>query len=85
VVRVIDDGPGVPEEALPRIFEPFFTTKDKGEGSGLGLGIVRQIVTKHGGEVRCESAPGRTCFEVRLPLIPRTLPEPREPRGEASR
>jgi signal transduction histidine kinase len=68
VVRVIDDGPGVGEEALPRIFEPFFTTKPKGEGTGLGLGIARQIVAKHGGELRCESRPGRTCFEVRLPV-----------------
>ncbi|MGE5185785.1 MAG: ATP-binding protein, partial [Acidobacteriota bacterium] len=67
VVRVIDDGPGVPPEVLPRIFEPFFTTKPKGEGTGLGLGIVRQIVAKHGGDLRCESAPGRTVFEVRLP------------------
>jgi signal transduction histidine kinase len=67
IVRVIDDGPGVPADALPRIFEPFFTTKPKGEGTGLGLGICRQIVAKHGGELRCESVPGRTCFEVRLP------------------
>jgi len=71
VVRVIDDGPGVPAEVLPRIFEPFFTTKPKGEGTGLGLGIARQIVAKHGGEMRCESMPGRTCFEVRLPLMER--------------
>jgi signal transduction histidine kinase len=68
VVRVIDDGPGVPPDVLPRIFEAFFTTKPKGEGTGLGLGIARQIVAKHGGEMRCESAPGRTCFEVRLPI-----------------
>jgi signal transduction histidine kinase len=68
VVRVIDNGPGVPAEALPRIFEPFFTTKPKGEGTGLGLGIARQIVDKHGGSLRCESAPGRTVFEVRLPI-----------------
>ncbi|MFT3691860.1 MAG: ATP-binding protein [Kofleriaceae bacterium] len=67
-VRVIDDGPGVPEDVLPRIFEPFFTTKPKGEGTGLGLGIARQIVAKHGGEMRCESVPGRTVFEVRLPV-----------------
>jgi signal transduction histidine kinase len=71
LVRVIDDGPGVPPEALPRIFEPFFTTKAKGEGTGLGLGIARQIVAKHGGEMRCESVPGRTVFEVRLPIDPR--------------
>jgi signal transduction histidine kinase len=68
VVRVIDDGPGVPADVLPRIFEPFFTTKPKGEGTGLGLGIARQIVAKHGGEMRCESVPGRTVFEVRLPI-----------------
>jgi signal transduction histidine kinase len=68
VVRVIDSGPGVPADVLPRIFEPFFTTKPKGEGTGLGLGISRQIVAKHGGEMRCESMPGRTVFEVRLPV-----------------
>jgi signal transduction histidine kinase len=68
VVRVIDDGPGVPKDVLPRIFEPFYTTKKKGEGTGLGLGIARQIVAKHGGEMRCESVPGRTVFEVRLPI-----------------
>jgi two-component system NtrC family sensor kinase len=68
VVRVIDDGPGVPADALPQIFEPFFTTKPKGEGTGLGLGIARQIVDKHGGEMRCTSQPGRTVFEVRLPI-----------------
>ena len=68
VVRVIDDGPGVPADALPQIFEPFFTTKPKGEGTGLGLGIARQIVDKHGGVMRCTSQPGRTVFEVRLPI-----------------
>jgi len=69
IVRVIDNGPGVPAEALPQIFEPFFTTKPKGEGTGLGLGIARQIVDKHGGEMRCISQPGRTVFEVRLPIV----------------
>jgi signal transduction histidine kinase len=69
VVRVIDNGPGVPADALPRIFEAFFTTKPKGEGTGLGLGIARQIVDKHGGSIRCESStPGWTTFEVRLPI-----------------
>lgn len=68
VVRVTDNGPGVPAEVLPRIFEPFFTTKRKGDGTGLGLGIARQIVHKHGGAMRCESQPGRTRFEVRLPI-----------------
>ncbi|MCE9580846.1 MAG: GAF domain-containing protein [Deltaproteobacteria bacterium] len=68
MVRIIDDGPGIPADVMPRIFEPFFTTKPKGEGTGLGLGIVRQIVEKHGGTVRCESVPGRTAFEVWLPI-----------------
>ncbi len=68
-VRIIDNGPGIPEEVMMRIFEPFFTTKAKGEGTGLGLGIVKQIIAKHDGQVRCESEPGRTCFEVRLPIV----------------
>jgi signal transduction histidine kinase len=66
-VRIIDNGPGIPDDIMLRIFEPFFTTKPKGEGTGLGLGIVRQIVDKHDGTVRCESEAGRTCFEVWLP------------------
>jgi signal transduction histidine kinase len=69
VVRVTDNGPGIPAEMLPRIFEPFFTTKPKGEGTGLGLGIARQIVHKHGGMIRCESEAGWTMFEVRLPVM----------------
>ncbi|HEY0192758.1 MAG TPA: ATP-binding protein [Kofleriaceae bacterium] len=68
VIRVADNGPGVPADAQPRIFEPFFTTKPKGEGTGLGLGIARQIVDKHGGAMRCESEPGWKMFEVRLPI-----------------
>lgn len=66
-VRIIDNGPGIPDEVMTRIFEPFFTTKGKGEGTGLGLGIVRQIVEKHEGRVSCNSTSGRTCFEVWLP------------------
>ncbi|MBI4511249.1 MAG: GAF domain-containing protein [Deltaproteobacteria bacterium] len=67
-VRVMDNGPGVPAEILPRIFEPFFTTKSKGEGTGLGLGIAQRIVDKHGGRVEVESRPGHTSFTVFLPL-----------------
>ena len=67
VVRITDDGPGIPEEVMPNIFDPFFTTKSKGEGTGLGLGIVQQIVAKHRGRISCESKPGCTCFEIWLP------------------
>jgi two-component system, NtrC family, sensor kinase len=67
-VRITDNGPGIPAAVIDKIFEPFFTTKAKGEGTGLGLGIVRQIVDKHGGEIVCESQPGQTSFAVWLPL-----------------
>jgi len=68
VVRVIDNGPGVPAEVQTRIFEPFFTTKGVGEGSGLGLDIAQRIVRQHAGQVDVESRPGRTAFTVRLPI-----------------
>ncbi|MDX2061990.1 MAG: ATP-binding protein [Bacteroidia bacterium] len=66
-VSVTDSGVGIPAEHLEKIFEPFFTTKKKGEGTGLGLDIVRKIVEKHGGSIRVESQPGNTTFTVELP------------------
>lgn len=64
-----DTGPGVPDEIRDRIFDPFFTTKPIGEGTGLGLDISwRIIVNKHNGDLRVESVPGDTRFQVRLPL-----------------
>jgi signal transduction histidine kinase len=69
-VRITDSGPGIPEGIRGRIFDPFFTTKDQGEGTGLGLGIARQIVQRHHGQIRVDSEPGRTSFEVRLPTAP---------------
>jgi signal transduction histidine kinase len=71
VVRVIDNGVGIPPEVQPRIFEAFFTTKPLGEGTGLGLDIVQRIVAQqHGGTIDVESEPGRTVFTVRLPIEP---------------
>jgi signal transduction histidine kinase len=73
LVEVSDDGPGVPEAVRNRIFEPFFTTKGVGQGSGLGLDISRRIVVAgHGGQLRLDTRPGRTTFQVRLPV--RTAP-----------
>ena len=68
VVRIADDGPGIPDAALPHIFDPFFTTKPVGQGTGLGLDIVRRLVNRHDGEISVESRPGHTVFTVRLPL-----------------
>jgi signal transduction histidine kinase len=69
LVEVIDSGPGIPDDIRRRIFDPFFTTKPVGEGTGLGLDIsYRIVVNRHGGDLRVESVPGNTDFQVRLPL-----------------
>jgi len=68
LVDVEDDGPGIHPKDLPRVFDPFFTTKPEGEGVGLGLSIVAQIVKEHGGSVRVDSQLGKgACFHVSLP------------------
>jgi signal transduction histidine kinase len=69
LVEIGDTGPGIPADIRKRIFEPFFTTKPVGEGTGLGLDISwRIVVNKHHGDLRVESEPGDTRFQVRLPL-----------------
>ena len=68
MVEIRDNGGGIPAPVRSRIFEPFFTTKQVGEGTGLGLDTVARIVRKHRGNVRFESRPGDTCFQVRLPI-----------------
>jgi signal transduction histidine kinase len=68
IVRVIDNGPGIPDEIRERVFEPFFTTKPVGKGTGLGLDIVQRLVTHNDAEIDVRSAPGRTEFRVSLPL-----------------
>jgi len=67
VVRVIDDGAGIPEADLARIFDPFFTTKPIGEGAGLGLDVARTIVRGHHGSIEVDLRPGYTEFRVSLP------------------
>ena len=68
MVEIADTGPGIPKEIQGRIYDPFFTTKPVGEGTGLGLDAVRRIVQKHRGDIRLDSMPGSTRFQVRLPL-----------------
>jgi len=69
VVEIGDSGPGIPKEIERQVFEPFFTTKPQGEGTGLGLDIVKGIARRHQGSVHVlHSRPGDTVLQVRLPL-----------------
>lgn len=68
VIRIADNGGGIPEAIRSRLFEPFFTTKPVGKGTGLGLSICYQIVVEqHQGHLRCHALPNGTEFEVRIP------------------
>ena len=64
-MKIIDNGPGVPEAIREQIFYPLVTSKE--EGTGLGLTIAQTYVSHHGGSIDCESQPGQTCFTVLLP------------------
>ncbi len=69
LVEIGDTGPGIPASIQRRIFEPFFTTKDVGHGTGLGLDISYRIVVKrHHGDIRVDSKPGDTRFQVWVPI-----------------
>jgi len=69
LVEIADDGVGIDPEIQPRIFEQFFTTKAVGQGTGLGLDIARRIIVgQHKGDIRFDSQPGDTRFQVRLPV-----------------
>lgn len=67
-LRVLDRGPGIPDDALPRIFDPFFTTKLPGQGTGLGLSLSYDLARRHGGRLEAEKRPGGgAAFTLWLP------------------
>ena len=69
LITVSDNGNGIPKHIVDKIFQPFFTTKPTGQGTGLGLSLSYDIITKgHGGELRVETKMGKgTAFTVSLP------------------
>ncbi len=90
MIRIADNGEGMPPEVCDRLFNAFFTTKPEGKGTGLGMSISQQIVVqKHGGDIRCVSTPGQgTEFMIKIPLTPQNpgveVVE-RQPIGQPSR
>ncbi|HTK61558.1 MAG TPA: ATP-binding protein [Pseudonocardia sp.] len=87
VLTVLDDGPGIPPELLPRVFARFArgdSSRSRAAGStGLGLAIAYAVVVAHGGTISVESEPGRTAFTVRLPSDPHETPVPAGSAGSA--
>ena len=69
-IRIKDNGTGIPEKVIEKIYQPFFTTKPAGEGTGLGLSLSYDIITKgHGGELRVDTAEGEGSeFIIELPV-----------------
>jgi len=68
LIQITDNGGGISPEIQSKIFEPFFTTKPAGQGSGLGLDIVKKIIEKHKGTIEVKSVPRETTFTVCLPI-----------------
>jgi signal transduction histidine kinase len=82
VVRVTDDGPGIPAHVQPRIFEPFFTTKES--GTGLGMAIVHSLVALHGGAIDLDTGPGGTRVDLVIPRRPPVAPPAEGAEGPAA-
>ncbi|MBM4084691.1 MAG: hypothetical protein FJ272_07870, partial [Planctomycetes bacterium] len=69
ILKVLDNGCGIPPENLPKLFTPFFTTKEMGKGSGLGLAIAYGVVKMHSGDITVDSEVGKgSTFSIRLPI-----------------
>ncbi len=66
-IIISNDGPRIPENIIDKLFDPFFTTKNKGEGTGLGLNIVKQIIEKHEGTIHVNSSEDLTSFIIQIP------------------
>ena len=66
-VEVEDDGPGIPDSLQDSVFYPLVTSRP--EGTGLGLPVAQDLISRHGGLIEFESRPGRTVFQVRIPLL----------------
>lgn len=85
IIEVADNGPGIAPENLPRIFDPFFSTKPVGKGTGLGLFIVHEIVSHHGGTVTVDSEPGQGCrFSVYIPDLSPSQKSQQTPQSQIS-
>ena len=67
-INIIDSGKGIAQDIEGKIFDPFFTTKPIGKGTGLGLDVVHQIITQHNGSIKVYSKPGKTTFNICLPI-----------------
>ncbi|PLX68096.1 MAG: hypothetical protein C0603_08265 [Denitrovibrio sp.] len=77
VISVRDNGCGIPQNKIETIFEPFFTTKKEGKGTGLGLYIVSDIISRHKGTIECYSEEGDgTEFTIKLPITEQKIDEP---------
>jgi signal transduction histidine kinase len=70
IIKVTDNGNGIPQKVLDKIFQPFFTTKPTGQGTGLGLSLSYDIIKAHGGELNVETKEGEGAeFIIQLPIV----------------
>lgn len=70
IIKVSDNGNGIPQDVLPKIFDPFFTTKPVNKGTGLGLSIAHGIIAEQGGTIEARSEPGKgTTFTIKFPVV----------------